>query len=114
MSLRGVSDDEATPLYMRKTYFVYILTNKYNKVLYVGVTNSLVRRGYEHKQQLSFHNSFSKKYNLNKLVYYETFDDINLAIAREKQIKGGSRQDKINLIIKNNPEWKDLYSEVHL
>lgn len=99
---------------MRKFYFVYILTNKYNRVLYVGVTNSLVRRGYEHKEKLSFHNSFTKKYNLSKLVYYEIFDNIEFAIAREEQIKGGSRQDKINLVNNNNPEWEDLYTEVHL
>lgn len=99
---------------MRRQYFVYIMTNKNNNVLYVGVTNSLVRRGYEHKEKLSVHNRFTKKYNLNKLVYYEIFDNIEFAIAREKQIKGGSRQDKINLVNKNNPEWKDLYNQVHL
>ncbi len=99
---------------MRKQYYVYIMTNKNNTVLYIGVTNSLIRRGYEHKEKQSFHNSFTKKYNINKLVYYEIFDGIVNAIAREKQLKGGSRKDKINLINKNNPEWNDLYREVCL
>lgn len=95
-------------------FFVYIMTNKNNSVLYTGVTNSLARRGYEHKSGSSYHESFSKKYNLNKLVYYETFDNINTAIAREKQIKGGSRRKKIELIESKNPNWLDLYNEILL
>jgi putative endonuclease len=95
-------------------YFVYIMTNKNNTVLYTGVSNSLIRRGYEHKERTSFHDSFTKKYNINKLVYFEIFNDIRAAIAREKQIKAGSRQKKVDLINKMNPEWKDLYDEEHL
>lgn len=91
---------------MTKTYFVYILTNKANTVLYTGVTNDLDRRLQEHK----FGNpqAFTSWYKVTKLVYYETIDDIHAAINREKQIKGGSRQDKIDLINQLNPEWKDL------
>ena len=93
-------------------YYVYIMTNKANIVLYVGVTNSLSRRGYEHKTKQSFHGSFTKKYNINKLVYYEIYDDITFAIAREKQIKAGSRKKKIELIKSINPTWRDLYNEI--
>ncbi|MCL2369653.1 MAG: GIY-YIG nuclease family protein [Firmicutes bacterium] len=87
--------------------YIYILTNKYNKVFYVGVTNDLIRRIYEHKNQLV--KGFSCKYNTDKLVYFEKFVSVVDAIAREKQIKGGSRQDKITLICKDNPEYLDLY-----
>ncbi len=76
-------------------YYVYILTNKNNNVLYIGVTNNLARRSYEHREQTSYHDSFTKKYNVNKLVYYENYQDIRVAIAREKQLKAGSRQKKI-------------------
>jgi putative endonuclease len=96
---------------MSKTYYVYILTNKNNQVLYTGVTNDLRRRIYEHRHKLL--PGFTAKYNLNKLVYYETTKDIIQAIAREKQIKGGSRQDKIDLIILDNPNWRDLYEEIY-
>jgi len=85
------------------------MTNKLNRVLYTGVTNDLEKRVYEHKSKLI--EGFTKKYNVNKLVYYEEFDDINEAIAREKQIKSGSRQKKIDLIAKMNPAWKDLSEE---
>ncbi len=95
-------------------YFVYIMTNQRNTVLYVGVSNSLVRRGYEHKEKLSYHNSFTKKYNINKLVYYEEYQWVQDVIAREKQIKGGSRAKKIQLIESINPEWEDLYQDVIL
>ena len=90
------------------------MTNKYNSVLYIGVTNSLARRIYEHKEQSGVSNSFAKKYNINKLVYYEVFDNIEYAIAREKQLKSGSRNGKMNLILKSNPDWKDLYNEIYL
>ena len=90
------------------------MTNQYNTVLYVGVTNSLARRGYEHKEKQSYHDSFTKKYNINKLVCYETFENIHNAIAREKQLKAGSRKKKIELINSMNPEWKDLYNEVFI
>lgn len=93
---------------MTKYYYVYIITNLRNTVLYTGVTGSIVGRIYHHKNKTV--SSFSNKYNLDKLVYYEIFEDINLAIIREKQIKVGSRKKKIELINKFNPEWKDLYS----
>jgi len=96
-----------------KKYYVYILTNKYNKVLYTGFTNNLGRRLTEHKD-LKKECSFTNKYNLNKLVYYEIYEDVNLAIAREKQIKAGSRDKKIKLINQMNKEWKDLGEELFL
>lgn len=95
---------------MSKQYYVYIMTNKSNTVLYIGVTNDLERRVYEHREKLI--NGFTKKYNVNKLVYYEVFEDIYTAISREKQIKSGSRQKKINLINGINKEWKELYEEL--
>ena len=91
----------------QKQYYVYIITNYEETVLYTGVTNNLKRRIYEHKNKLV--NGFSKKYNLNKLVYYEAFEDIQQAITREKQIKAGSRKKKCDLIKNFNREWKDLY-----
>ena len=90
-------------------YYVYILTNKSNKVLYTGVTNNLERRVYEHKHKLV--PGFTEKYNVNKLVYYDLTNDINEAISREKQIKGWTRQKKIDLIETINPEWADLAEE---
>ena len=86
------------------------MTNKGNNVFYTGVTNNLLKRVFEHKEKLA--EGFTKKYNINKLVYYEIFEDIRNAIEREKQIKGGSRQDKVNLIKKTNPEFKDLYDDI--
>jgi putative endonuclease len=91
---------------MSNTYFVYILTNKSNHVLYTGVTDDLDRRLMEHRSKKG--SGFTAKYNVNKLVYFESFDDINSAINREKQIKGGSRQDKIDLVNTMNPQWSDL------
>jgi putative endonuclease len=86
------------------------MTNKNNTVLYTGVTNDLKRRVYEHKEKLI--DGFTKRYNVNKLVYYEVLGDIGGAITREKQIKAGSRQKKIILIERVNKEWKDLYDEL--
>lgn len=86
------------------------MTNKVNTVLYVGVTNNLVKRVYQHKNKLA--SSFTSKYNIDKLVYFEVFEDINEAIAREKQIKAGSRKKKIDLIVKFNPTFKDLYPDI--
>ncbi len=94
----------------KKSYFVYILSNKYNNVLYVGVTNDLIRRVYEHKNKLV--EGFTKKYNIIKLVYYEVFDDPYNAILREKTLKGYGRKKKVELINSLNPEWKDLYGEL--
>ncbi len=92
-----------------KFYYVYILTNIGNTVLYTGLTNDIERRTYEHKEKLV--KGFTKKYNLNKLVYFEIYEEIHMAIAREKQIKGGSRQDKINLVNRKNKEWRDIAKE---
>jgi len=89
-----------------KQYYVYIMTNKANMVLYTGVTNDLKRRVYEHKQKLV--DGFTKKYNVVKLVYYEVFKTIESAIKREKQIKRWRREWKTKLIEKVNPEWEDL------
>ena len=88
---------------------VYIMTNQYNKVLYTGVTSNVFKRVSEHKEKLI--GGFTSRYNVTKLVYYEEFETMPEAIAREKQIKGGSRQKKIDLIKSKNPEWKDLYVE---
>ena len=93
-----------------RQYYVYILTNKHNTVLYVGVTNNLIRRVYEHKNKLV--PGFTAKYNLNKLVYYEILPDVRDAIYREKQIKGWRRSKKVELIEKFNPNWRDLYEEI--
>lgn len=82
------------------------MTNKNNNVLYTGITNNLVVRIYQHKNSLN--EGFTKRYNINKLVYYEIFSDVNQAIQREKQIKAGSRKRKLLLIKKMNPDWKDL------
>lgn len=92
-------------------YSTYIATN-YPRctVLYTGVTNNIFERDSQHKNKLN-KSSFTAKYNINRIVYYESFDDIRDAIAREKQIKSGSRKKKINLINSNNPEWKDLIEE---
>ena len=87
-------------------YFVYLITNKENSVLYTGVTNNLERRLLEHKNKTI--EGFTEKYSICKLVYYENFSDINLAIAREKQIKGWRRNRKDALVEENNPGWKDL------
>ena len=92
---------------MDKQFFVYIMTNKTNAVLYTGVTNSLKGRVYEHKEKLI--EGFTKKYDITKLVYNEKFDNAYNAIAGEKQIKAGSRQKKIDLVNSMNPKWDDLY-----
>ncbi|MDY0117509.1 MAG: GIY-YIG nuclease family protein [Sulfurimonadaceae bacterium] len=90
--------------------YVYIISNKSNDVLYIGVTSDLVKRIYEHKEKLI--EGFSTKYNLNKLVYFEVFDDIKEAIKREKQLKNWQRKWKEELIIKMNPEFDDLYNSI--
>ncbi len=86
------------------------MTNKNNRVLYTGVTNDIQRRVYKHKEKLV--DGFTKKYNVLKLVYYEVFEDPENAILREKKIKAGSRQKKIDLVNGMNGEWKDLYGEL--
>ena len=95
---------------MTKQYYVYIMTNYKNTVLYTGVTNDLIRRVYEHKSKVN--EGFTKRYNINKLVYYEIAESAESAILREKQIKGGSRKKKIDLINSMNPEWDDLYADL--
>jgi putative endonuclease len=94
-----------------KPGFVYIITNKYNNTYYIGVTSNLPKRILEHIEK-RYENSFSARYNLNKLVYYEQFQMIGEAIAREKQLKAGSRAKKLTLIQYMNPNWKDLYEEI--
>jgi putative endonuclease len=93
---------------MEKGGFIYIITNKNNTVLYTGVTSNLVRRIQEHKNRVC-PGSYAYRYNVDKLVYYEAFGSIEEAIAREKQIKAGSRKNKINLINSINSDWIDLY-----
>jgi putative endonuclease len=95
---------------MDKRYFVYILTNTRHTVLYTGATNDLIRRVYEHREKVI--PGFTKKYNVDKLVYYEVTESIEAAIQREKQIKGGSRQKKLDLINGMNPQWRDLYEDL--
>ncbi|MCR4263393.1 MAG: GIY-YIG nuclease family protein [Candidatus Roizmanbacteria bacterium] len=94
---------------MKKGY-TYIITNKYNRVLYIGVTSDLIKRIWQYKK--GFVSGFSKRYNLHKLVYFETYDSIEYAISREKQLKDGSRKKKEELIYKDNPNWKDLYDTI--
>ncbi len=88
------------------TYFVYIITNPVYTVLYIGVTNDLERRMYEHKQK--FVSGFASKYNCTKLVYFDTTEDVVSAIEREKELKGWVRRKKIALIENENPNWRDL------
>lgn len=95
---------------MDGNYYFYLLTNKHNTVLYAGFISDLIRRVYEHKNH--FVKGFTKQYNIEKLVYYEVYEDRDAALAREKQIKAGSRKKKIDLINKTNPEWRDLYNDI--
>jgi putative endonuclease len=95
---------------MEKVYCVYILTNEHNTVLYTGVTSELKSHVYQHREKLL--PGFTNRYNVFKLVYYEVGHDASGTIAREKQIKAGSRQKKIDLVNSINPEWKDLYHQL--
>ena len=90
-----------------KSYYVYILANKRNGTLYIGVTHDLNKRVYEHKN--NFTEGFTNKYQVHRLVYYETTSENTSALQREKQLKKWKRAWKIELIEKNNPQWKDLY-----
>jgi len=92
---------------IKNQYYIYILANKRNGTLYIGVTSNLVKRVYEHKNNII--DGFTKKYSIHKLVYYEITDDIESAIRREKQLKKWNRKWKINLIENSNPKWIDLY-----
>jgi putative endonuclease len=95
----------------KKYYFVYLMTNNHNTVLYCGISNNLIRRVQEHKLKLNSKN-FTKQYNVTKLVWYEVHESIHAAIEREKQIKGGSRKKKEGLINTENSDWKDLFDEL--
>ena len=105
-----MSTSEARRKLMKSyNFYVYILTHWNNKVMYIGVTNNLERRLYEHKNKLV--DGFTKKYNVNKLVYHEHATDIHAALAREKEIKRWRREKKNNLVMTMNPEWKDVSLE---
>ncbi len=93
-----------------KRGFIYIFTNSYNTVLYIGVTSNLIKRVWEHKNNII--DGFTKKYHLHKLVYFEVFNNIEEAIKREKYLKGKSRTYKKELIQKINPKYKDLYNDI--
>jgi len=93
-----------------KYYYTYILASKRNGTLYIGVTNDLLKRVHEHKQDVI--EGFTKKYGVHILVYYEQFEDIESAITREKQVKKWNRKWKLRLIEKMNPDWKDLYCDL--
>jgi len=95
---------------MQKSFFVYIMTNPRKTVLYVGVTNNLTRRVYEHREKLA--TGFASRYKVTDLVYYEIAESAEAAIAREEQLKAGSRRDKIELIKSMNPAWRDLSIEL--
>ena len=95
-----------------KQYYIYILSNYSNSTIYIGVTNNLVKRLYQHRNKLI--DGFTSKYNINKLVYYEIYQNIDHAINREKQLKGWSRAKKNALIETLNPTWKDLGKELNI
>ncbi|MDP2951902.1 MAG: GIY-YIG nuclease family protein [Chloroflexota bacterium] len=95
---------------MEKQYYIYVMTNHRNTVFYTGVTNDLQRRVYEHRNKLV--EGFTRRYNLTRLVYYESCGSIESAILREKQIKAGSRQDKVTLVESSNRDWHDLYDQL--
>jgi putative endonuclease len=104
-----IGDPES--MYKEKIYYVYILASKKNGTLYIGVTDNLIKRSYQHRNNLV--EGFTKKYNIHKLVYYETTNNIQAALSREKQLKKWNRVWKIALIEKENPEWKDLAEEYY-
>jgi len=93
-----------------RQYYVYIMGNKADTVFYTGITNNLLSRAVNHKEGIN--EGFTKRYRIKKLLYYESCETIEGAITREKQIKAGSRQNKINLITSMNPGWNDLYDEL--
>ena len=101
-----LGDEKVVIFIMKNKYYVYILTNWNNKVIYIGVTNNLERRIYEHKNKLI--DGFTKKYNVNKLVYAEEINDIKSALRREKELKKWRREKKDKLVESVNPEWKEL------
>lgn len=93
------------------TYYVYILTNANKNLIYIGVTNNLIRRVYEHKHHLD-KGSYTARYNIDQLVYFEETSDVEAAISREKQLKGWNRERKNRLVESKNPEWKDIYTQI--
>jgi putative endonuclease len=95
---------------MTKQYYVYILASKKDGMLYIGITSNLIKRIYEHKNDLAV--GFTSKYHIHNLVYYEVTEDVSSAITREKQLKKWNRAWKIALILKSNPEWRDLYVDI--
>ncbi len=95
---------------MSKNPYIYMMANQSGSVIYTGVTSDLIKRVYEHKNKIT--EGFSSRYDVNKLVYYEAFEDMITAIEREKQIKGGSRQKKLKLINSFNPNFVDLYEKI--
>jgi putative endonuclease len=95
---------------MDNRFFTYILTNRHHTVLYVGVTNDLIRRVYEHRTKIA--SRFTTRYNVDKLVFFEETSDVQAAIAREKQIKAGSRMKKVALVNAMNPDWRDLFDDL--
>jgi len=95
---------------VERQFFVYILTNRHRTVLYTGVTGNLVQRAYQHRTKAI--PGFTSRYNLDRLVFYEPAADATAAIAREKQIKAGSRSKKLALINGMNPDWRDLYEDL--
>lgn len=97
--------------YRNRKGYTYIMFNKRNGTLYTGVTSDIMRRAAEHKNGI-YANSFTKKYKIDKLGYFEVYDLVVDAIAREKQLKGGSRKDKIKLIESINPDWQDLFEMI--
>ena len=97
-------------MHARRQHFVYLMTNRWNRVLYTGVTSDLRRRVEQHRSKLG--GGFSAKYGVKKLVYYEVFGDPVSAIAREKQIKGGSRKAKVELVGSANPRWRDMAEDL--
>jgi len=98
-------------MYNNKKYYVYLLASKKKGTLYIGTTSNLIRRIYQHKNNLS--EGFTKKYSVHNLVHYEEYNDVNVAISREKQLKKWNRQWKLRLIEESNPTWHDLYEQLN-
>ena len=95
---------------MKKSYYVYILASRRNGTLYIGITSDLARRIWQHKKKLV--KGFTEKYDVDKLVYFEEYNDVGIAIQREKRLKEWKRKWKLTLIEKDNPDWKDLYCDI--
>ena len=108
--MRGKLQRESRRITMIKAYYVYILASKRNGTLYIGITNSLIRRIYQHKNEEM--EGFTSKYHVHQLVYFQRFDDVKAAIRYEKRLKRWNRKWKLDLIEKNNPDWKDLYHDL--